>query len=56
MKRILAFILVCIVGCVLAACTTPRRQPSPDYEKVRKDHKKAQQDLRDEEDQEEEEE
>ena len=56
MKRILGLILACIVGCALSACTPPKRQPSPDYEKVRKDHKKAQQDLGDEEDREEEEE
>lgn len=56
MKRVLGFVLACLIACALAACGTPRRQPPPDYEKVRQDHKKSQQDLRDEEDREDEEE
>ena len=49
MKRIFALILTAIVALVLAACAVPR-QPQPNYEKVRQDHKKAQKDLRREED------
>ena len=49
MKNLLTILLAAIVSFVLAACATPR-QPQPNYEKVRQDHKKAQKDLRREED------
>ena len=53
MKRLLGIILAALVAIAFSACSTPR-QPDPDYEKVHKDHKKAQKDLRKEEDQKEE--
>lgn len=49
MKRILTLIFTAIVALVLVSCAVPR-QPQPNYEKVRQNHKQAQQDLRREED------
>jgi hypothetical protein len=49
MKRVLITLVAMIMAFVFADCATPR-QPQPDYEKVRKDHKNAQKDLRKEED------
>jgi len=49
MKRLLGIILAAVLAMVFSACPSPRT-PDPDYEKVHKDHKKAQKDLRKEED------
>jgi outer membrane biogenesis lipoprotein LolB len=49
MKRLLGILLAAAISLVLVACATPR-QAQPNNEKIRQDHKKAQQDLRREED------
>jgi hypothetical protein len=56
MKRLLGFLIAVLVAVLFSACGTPPRQPPPDYEKVHQDHREAQDDLADEEDQKKEEE
>jgi hypothetical protein len=50
MRIVLAVILTCALAFAFCACG-PKRQPDPDYEKVRQNAEEANQDLADEEDQ-----